>query len=88
MVLNKKLLIFLTAAGGVLLLSGCSSLMSAPGRGKDVEENKPGAQIVDEARFPADTVPTPPVVTKTEEETVRIPDQTGEMKTQNFMIFR
>ncbi|MBK7265566.1 MAG: C40 family peptidase [Ignavibacteriales bacterium] len=77
MVLNKKLLIFLTAAGGVLLLSGCSSLMSAPGRGKDVEENKPGAQIVDEARFPADTVPTPPVVTKTEEETVRIPDQTG-----------
>lgn len=76
MVLKKKLLIFLTAAGGVLLLSGCSSLISAPGRGKDVEENKPDLQIVNEARFPADTVPTPPVVTKPDEETVRIPDQT------------
>lgn len=84
MVLNKKLLIFLTAAGGVLFLSGCSSFTSAPGRGKDVEENKPGSQIVDEARFPADTVPTPPVVTKTEEETVRIPGQTAGDETTEY----
>ncbi|GAB1443074.1 hypothetical protein MASR2M39_19120 [Ignavibacteriales bacterium] len=77
MVLNKKLLIFLTAAGGVLFLSGCSSLMSAPDRGKDAEENKPAPQIVDEARFPSDSIVTPPVVSKTEEETLRIPEQTA-----------
>jgi len=77
LVLNKKLLIFLTAAGGVLFLSGCSSLMSAPDRGKDAEENKPAPQIVDEARFPSDSIVTPPVVSKTEEETLRIPEQTA-----------
>lgn len=75
MVRSLRLFLFLLTAGGVLFLTGCSALSSAPGRGKDVEVNKPsGNPVQDASKRNADTIVTSPLPDNNENK--RIPDKT------------
>ncbi|GAB1350308.1 hypothetical protein MASR1M107_25230 [Ignavibacteriales bacterium] len=70
--LSARLFILFLTAGGILFLTGCSALSSAPGRGKDVNENKPVVKPVeDNSKKTADSIVAKPSPDK--EDNTRIP---------------
>lgn len=76
MVLRRRFLHLLAAAGGVLFLTGCSLFQPSAGRGEETQTTKPVTPPVEETRIPKDT--SKPAVTIEDQDTnPRIPSDTS-----------